>query len=379
MSTDSRPLAGARDEVSLLEANHVDVGDGLVPWSVALRASPLRAIDALPNDVALRVLCAASNDRQIGIRVSNPFQNGEYRVCRSLRDEGRAWALQRAAMLDEKSRGSVADAVLLFALVRAGVPLEARWSQLGLALQHIWYTELPSVVAAIPAAHHLAWLATSARAGRWANDIVALAPSVALAEVQLAGEPLYSTRWRFLVDKMIEIGKSHPELAAFAAQKKTEAPEPITLVVTRILVPRSADELTPLEREQLRAAARGYDEQDLDAAARLADDGNEPSLHGGIVLRTIASAKGVPLYDAYTYAGDAGAFFRTGTMEEVAWVGQGGGVVLAEKNEPLRQALGIAIGPGAVVRLARDKKPAAKRPATKKAGARKPAAKKTRK
>ncbi|MBK7078187.1 MAG: hypothetical protein IPH44_38570 [Myxococcales bacterium] len=62
-----------------------------------------------------------------------------------------------------------------------------------------------------------------------------------------------------------------------------------------------------------------------------------------LVARTPAKASG---YDAFTYFGDAGAIFLTGTTEEAGWVGQGG-VVLATPDDALRIALDVALGPRA--------------------------------
>ncbi|MBL8621172.1 MAG: hypothetical protein JNK64_07715 [Myxococcales bacterium] len=91
---------------------------------------------------------------------------------------------------------------------------------------------------------------------------------------------------------------------------------------------------------------RGYDEQDLHAEARLADDNSEESVRGSLEIRSIADEDGTPRYDAFTYFGDAGALFLTGTTEEAGWVGQGG-VVLATPDDALRIALDVALGPRA--------------------------------
>ncbi|MBL8235249.1 MAG: hypothetical protein JNL98_42505, partial [Bryobacterales bacterium] len=50
---------------------------------------------------------------------------------------------------------------------------------------------------------------------------------------------------------------------------------------------------------------RGYDEQDLHAEARLADDNSEESVRGSLEIRSIADEDGTPRYDAFTYFGDA--------------------------------------------------------------------------
>ena len=65
--------------------------------------------------------------------------------------------------------------------------------------------------------------------------------------------------------------------------------------------PTSAAELSDLEREQLRISGRGYDQQDLDAEARLAKDGSETTFGGSLEVRSIADASGSPVYDALLY------------------------------------------------------------------------------
>ena len=129
-----------------------------------------------------------------------------------------------------------------------------------------------------------------------------------------------------------------------------------------------ADALSPLEQEQLRIGGRGYDEQDLDATARLADDNSETSFKGTLRLRSISDESGAALYDAVLYL-DAGAIFQAGTTVEVGWLSQGG-VVLKEPNDALRTALQVAVGPTAVRRKPkakpRAKAPRAKKPTKKK-------------
>ncbi len=82
--------------------------------------------------------------------------------------------------------------------------------------------------------------------------------------------------------------------------------------------------LSPIEREQLRAAGRLYDGEDLDAEARLADDDQEETSFRGFCTLWRVVDGDEPRYDAWLYQVDSGTFFRAGTTEVVAEVIQFG-------------------------------------------------------
>ena len=101
-----------------------------------------------------------------------------------------------------------------------------------------------------------------------------------------------------------------------------------------------AGELSPVEREQLRAAGRLYDDQDLDAEARLADDEHdESSFLGFCTLRRIMDGD-EPRFDAWLYQVDSGTFFRAGTTEVVAEIIQFG---LECDDDEVRREIGPAL------------------------------------
>ncbi|GAB3824353.1 hypothetical protein ACFPIJ_63245 [Dactylosporangium cerinum] len=98
--------------------------------------------------------------------------------------------------------------------------------------------------------------------------------------------------------------------------------------------------LSPIEREQLRAAGRLYDGEDLDAEARLADDDHdEASFRGFCTLwRVVDGAEA--RFDAWLYQVDSGTIFRAGTTEVVAEVIQFG---LECADPEVRRELGPAM------------------------------------
>lgn len=98
--------------------------------------------------------------------------------------------------------------------------------------------------------------------------------------------------------------------------------------------------LSPIEREQLRAAGRLYDGEDLDAEARLADDGDDEASFRGFcsLWRVVDGDK--TRFDAWFYQVDSGTFFRAGTTEVAAEIVQFG----LECDDPeVRRELGPAM------------------------------------
>jgi hypothetical protein len=152
------------------------------------------------------------------------------------------------------------------------------------------------------------------------------------------GSPAFANNLMFMKQLAAKHDGARKAVEAFVAAM----PKPIKLVVTSIVKPESADELSPVAKEQLRIAGKGYDEQDLDAAARLADDGEETSFRGFFEIRSIVDAAGKPAYDMLVYMTDSGSIFEAGSTHEIGGVAQGG-VVLRKTNEPLRAALQSAL------------------------------------
>ncbi|GIH08458.1 hypothetical protein Rhe02_65250 [Rhizocola hellebori] len=104
---------------------------------------------------------------------------------------------------------------------------------------------------------------------------------------------------------------------------------------------RSIDQLSEVQREQLRLSGVAYDGQDLPAQARLAEGSVDegPSFLGFCEHWRIVDGDRYA-FDAWMYMVDSGTFFRAGTTEQVAEIIQFG----LECDDPqLRLQLGAAM------------------------------------
>src|SRR5689334_12349106 len=113
---------------------------------------------------------------------------------------------------------------------------------------------------------------------------------------------------------------------------------PARFVEKRII--SSVEELSPIEREQLRLAGKFYDGDDRPVEDRLAGGvhENDGSLFDTELWKVVDGDR--HLYDAWFYMGDSGTFFRAGTTEDVAMVIQCG---LECEDRELRSQLGPAM------------------------------------
>jgi hypothetical protein len=102
----------------------------------------------------------------------------------------------------------------------------------------------------------------------------------------------------------------------------------------------SVDDLSPTHREQLQQSGQKWDGQDLPAAQRLDDSGEEHSFLGFCDRWDVIDAAGTVVYEAWLYMVDSGTIFRAGTAETVAEVIQFG---LECDDDELRVLLGAGM------------------------------------
>ncbi|WP_238019761.1 hypothetical protein KZZ52_11710 [Dactylosporangium sp. AC04546] len=98
--------------------------------------------------------------------------------------------------------------------------------------------------------------------------------------------------------------------------------------------------LTPIQRDQLRAAGKLYDGEELDAAARLVNDPHDERSFLGFcnLWRVVDGTE--DRYDAWLYQVDSGTIFRAGTTEVAAEIIQFG---LETRDPAVRAELGPAL------------------------------------
>ncbi|MGZ3478592.1 MAG: hypothetical protein ACXVCJ_29090, partial [Polyangiales bacterium] len=303
------------DPPGLLETIEVEVErDGVKttePLWRALQMKPqledvIRTLDALPLDTLLRVvgeLGSTGGGYRISVAFAGMILPETLRVFRDLKDEGRAWAVEQADAFptDPMYRGATIRAFIFLALVRANVPIEPKWDHLFPNVMRVTKELLFECARALPEERRAAVLATHIASLQPPLDWLTAFPYPALAEAWLAAVEPNSNWWNQRVELLRKLGEQHAAIRDVVERVVAATPKPMLLYVTRMETPKTASELSPLEREQLRIAGRGWDEQDLDAEARLAGSGDESSFRGFFEIRNIADAKGNPAYDALLF------------------------------------------------------------------------------
>jgi len=355
-------------------------GAGMQPLWRALQLAPdiqrfLAILDGLPVDVALRALGELLTGQltprgailaSYGLSniIGNGYLRGRFlsalRLVKELRAEARDWAIAQAEVCAGDlgplppwaswCRPSPTETSLhpyiYLALIRAGVPIKREWEPLFPPVGQVTEDLLLECVQALPPERRgpvLRPIAKYMPAVIWLAVIEAF-PSEDLARGMLESRPPSSQAWQWTIDSLRTLGKTHPTLLEIAETVVAATSEPIQIFVTKIAKPATADELSELQKEQLRLAGKGYDEQDLPASARLAADDSETSFLGFFEIREIADARGKPLFDALLLNVDAGVIFEAGTTQELGSVVQGG-VELQSPNPALKEAIQIAVGP----------------------------------
>lgn len=369
------------DPGGTLETVTVDVeGVGTQPLWRALQLAPelqpfLAILDALPVDVALRALGelltgqltprgAILPSYALSNMIGNVYLRGRFlsalRLVKDLRAEARDWAIAKAELCAgdlgplppwaSHCRPSSTEPRLhpyiYLALVRAGVPIKREWEPLFPSVTEVSEELLLECIQALPPERRGPFLRPIAKympGVRWLR-LIEVYPSEDLARGMLEWRPPNSEGWQWTIDSLRSLGTTHPILLETAEAVVAETPKPIDLFVSKITKPATTDELSDLQKEQLRIAGKGYDEQDLPASARLAADDSETSFLGFLEIREIVDAAGKPLFDALLLNVDAGVLFEAGTTKELGGVSQGG-VVLQTPDSALKEATQIAVGP----------------------------------
>jgi hypothetical protein len=308
-----------------------------IAWHADKKAA---IIDALPREVALQAITELF-ERGATYELQVPWRS---KLLEDIGEGERDWAIARADAYPVGPRDEMAffKMYIFRALVRSKVRIEPKWDHLFPNVTGASFELILECARGLPDDRRVEVLGKIFHELGVAVHIVNAMPSEELVTAFLKSSEVGSSSFANNLMFMKQLAAKHD-----GARKAVEAfvatmPKPIALVVTSIVKPQSADELSPIAKEQLRIAGKGYDEQDLDAEARLADDGEETSFRGSFEVRTIADAAGKPAYDMLVYNVDSGSIFEAGTTREIGGIAQGG-VVLTKANEPLRAALQAAL------------------------------------
>jgi hypothetical protein len=255
---------------------------------------------------------------------------------------------------------------VLYALVRAGVPIEPAWERL-LRLENYTYDRsrpmLHACIAAIPperCERAIAGALDRLPGHAWRVSIALYLlkdfkyPAIvryALNQIDTSDKP------KQVLKQLADAAKADPAIArALAEYKAAQAPVPKLKVIERG-TPALKD-LDATERAQVELSAKRFDGRREAAADLLAGKGDEPLAPFERVR--IGDARSQIAYDAWFYMVDSGTIFRAGTTDVIAEIVQDG---LECDDKALRTALMNVIAD-------KPKKRAAKKPAAKKRHAR---------
>jgi len=234
--------------------------------------------------------------------------------------------------------------VVFLSLARAGVPIEPRWERflpVGPSPKDVAVTK--ECLRALPEERRSPALVAALEpiAKSWWGALAGLAllpdyPSPELAKLLLKHGDQHQKTKEALA-QIRKVAKEHPDVAAVlegGAPKKEKAFKlscPGVRELTRL------EELTAVQQEQIVVLGRLYDGEEVDAAARMAADGEASLVAAGLSLFEVVDADGKPAFDDYRVGSDSGAVFRAGTTEVVGVVVQHN--LTCEGNPALEKAL----------------------------------------
>jgi hypothetical protein len=310
-------------------------------------------LNQLPFDVALRAigeLLLGSAGTYKLTSIEYLFTEGDLRLVRELRAQGRAWAIKTASML-VKARVPPHHALLPYvflALVRARVPITRAMEKLlpRRGVDDATYLEL---VRALPKdrrdavlAPHLFWM-DHAQALRLME---ALGTPVLVKAFLKAAQKADPRRWETYVAKVETLSAKNATMRMAIEEAKAERIVPVKLVVVKRLVTEDAAKLGALRRKQVRRAGFLFDGRDLPASARLGlgkdwdgDPEMDPRL-GKLEIQDIADSTGKVKYTAVLFLASDGLgwIFEAGTTNEIGHMTYG---AVTLKREDTALMLGL--------------------------------------
>lgn len=153
---------------------------------------------------------------------------------------------------------------------------------------------------------------------------------------------------RYVLEDLSEIANAHVQLKKPLEEYIRHEPPPLFLHCVSVINPKTQQDLTPLECEQLTLACSYWDGNELPLEQRLPPtpdtaSGNEPGeecVVGLVDVYRIHNEQGEPAYNAFIFLHDDGTFFKADSLDDVAVQIQGN---LDCEDRQLKDALHAAI------------------------------------
>jgi len=352
--------------------------DGEPLWRALQRAGGdetkvLTLLDPMPFGLQIEA-CAAISGPGWAYRIPPaPRLAWRTKMARELGDEGKGWALETLGAWRPRPDGSLALApgvtnLAFFALVRAKAAIDPAWDVLVPLDHEVPVAFVVECALALPFERlEPAVLAALTKvAGAWAiqhgTALLEHFDSGPIARLVLTITEKSLPRDRKAERAALEtIGTRMPNVAAELAAARGKAPKPRVLTMLARTTPRTENELTPTQAEQLVAAGKLYDGKSLAVTQRLTiGEADEGALGETLEHVVIGDEKRKPVIDAWLYAGDSGTYFSAGTTKVVAQKIQDAIEVRGKPDAALCDALASVSGAEAEKNEAptRKKKPA---------------------
>lgn len=244
------------------------------------------------------------------------------------------------------------------ALVREQVAIESRWDvllPLPSTLRGDVLKDVLPCIRAIPEERRDSAI-RSALEGKFPTEIVVVGtalldefPSEPLLELILRHVDESHRPKREVLKDLAAIAQRHSQLRDRFEAYIAKQPPPLMLRCERTITPKTQEELSPVEREQLLIACANWDGNEVPLEQRLPptpqeatpeDAQREECVAGVVDLYKIDDEQGQPAYDAFVFLHDDGTVFRAGTTQIVATMIQGS---LMCRDHRLNEALHAVI------------------------------------
>jgi hypothetical protein len=317
-----------------------------------LRAEDVERAGAFLNKLPIDARLEAFGEIESGaydLDVDDIFHQGGVRLVEDLGrspDKGKKWATRAldaaaAALASPRvvdglvwSPSSEYRLVAFEAIARSKAPIKREWEAM-LPIVEAPYATAKRITMALDRTRRDDIVATALRAG---HPNLAMTRAMELV-VDFPSRPLFEAIFdlcekverpvrRVLPDLKKAAGKNQ-ELRELVDARMRGKPKPLALAVVRRITVRKDDELTKVQRTQLRAARRQYGDE-MESLAECP-----------VSITELARSDGAAAYAIFEIMGDSGCVFEAGTTKIVATIVQRG---VECDDARLREAFALARG-----------------------------------